>query len=266
MKISGLIQQERIAALEDRRKILQRKGVGDVYRKNLQYFQPKKNPALIELENLLFGHKDHDLYEKHKEESKEVTHQEQATIREMQQTEKSVRAHEQAHKAVGGDVTGPISYTHTTGPEGERYITGGEVSITAGAGSTEEETLQILEKVRSAALAPVDPSPQDLRVAASAGEQIQQVQAKLNGTEIEETNDLDEEPAFVREPIEIKVPERFSKELKLDPFADTIFGRSYEESYMANIFKHVAAKYTAHSEMAKNGYLPRYEPTFSWTA
>lgn len=257
MKISGLIQQERIAALEDRRKILQRKGVGDAYRKNLQYFQPKKNPALIELENLLFGHKDHDLYEKHKEESKEFTAQEHATIREMQQTEKSVRAHEQVHKAVGGDVTGPIS---------ERYIAGGEVSIAAGAGSTEEETLQILEKVRSAALAPVDPSPQDLRVAASASAQIQQVQAKLSGIEIEETYDLVEEPAFVREPIEIKVPERFSKELKLDPFADTIFGRSYEESYRANIFKHVAAKYTAHSEMAKNGYLPRYEPTISWTA
>ena len=105
MKISGLVQQERIAALEDRRKILLRKGVGDAYRKNLQYFQPKKNPVLLELENLLFGHKDHDLYEKHKEESKEITPKEQATIQEMQQTEKNVRAHEQAYKAVGGELS-----------------------------------------------------------------------------------------------------------------------------------------------------------------
>ena len=117
-----------------------------------------------------------------------------------------------------------------------------------------------------AALAPANPSPQDLRVAASASAQIQQVQAKLNGTEIEESGDLDEEPAFVRESIEVKVPERFSKELKLDPFADTIFGKSYEEAYKANIFKNVAAKYITHSEMAKNGYLMGYEPKISLIA
>lgn len=234
MKISSLVQQERITALEDRRKILLRKGVGDAYRKNLQYFQPKKNPVLIELENLLFGHKDHDLYEQHKEEAQEITPEEQATIRDMQQTEKNVRAHEQAYKAVGGLV--------------------------------EEETLHILETVRSAALASANPSPQDLRVAASASAQIQQVQAKLNGIEIEESDDLDEEPAFVREAIEVKVPERFSKELKLDPFADTIFGKSYREAYKANIFKNAAVKYNTHSEMAKNGYLMGYEPKISLIA
>ena len=250
MKISGLIQQERIAALEDRRKILQRKGVGDVYRKNLQYFQPKKNPVLKELENLLFGHKDHDLYEKHKEESKETMPQEQVTVREMQQTEKNVRAHEQAYKAVSSDGSGSA----------------GEISITAGTNSSEEEALNILEAVRSAALASSEPSPQDLRVAASANAQIQQVQAKLNGTEIEETDTLDEEPAFVRESIEIKVPERFAKDLKLDPFADTIFGRSYEEVYKANIFKNATATYTIHSEMVKNGYRLGNEPTFSLIA
>ncbi|MFJ7737167.1 hypothetical protein ACIQ2D_12625 [Lysinibacillus sp. NPDC097287] len=243
MKISGLIQQERIAALEERRKILQRKGVGDAYRKNLQYFQPKKNPVLIELENLLFGHKDHDLYEQHKEELKEITPQEQATIQEMQQAEKNVRAHEQANRAFDSE---PLNAN--------------------GASSREEETLHILESVRSAALAPAEPSPQDLRVAASASAHIQQVEAQLNGTEIAEIEYVDDEPAFVREPIEVNVPERFTKNLKLDPFADTIFGRSYEEAYKANIFKQAAEKYTAHSEMAKNGYLPRYEPTFSWTA
>lgn len=243
MKISAFIQQERIAALEERRKVLQRKGVGDAYRKNLQYFQPKKNPVLIELENLLFGHKDHDLYEQHKEELKEVTPQEQATIREMQQAEKNVRAYEQASRAVDN-----------------------EAPSTNELGSSEEQTLHILESVRVAALAPTEPSQQDLRVAASASEHIRQVEAQLNGTEIAETENWDEEPAFVRAPIEVKVPERFTNELNLDPLADTIFGRSYEGAYKANSFKNVAAKYTAHSEMAKNGYLPRYEPMFSWTA
>lgn len=114
-----------------------------------------------------------------------------------------------------------------------------------------------------AALAPANPSPQDLRVAASANVQIQQVQAKLNGTEIEVSGDLDEESAFVRESIEVKVPEQFSKELKLDPFADTIFVKSFEEAYKANIFKNVAVKYITHSEMEKNGYLMGYEPKIS---
>ena len=243
MKISGLIQQERMASLEERRKTLQRKGVGDAYRKNLQYFQPKKNPVLIELENLLFGHKDHDLYDQHKEDLKEVTPQEQATIQEMQQAEKNVRAHEQAKRAFDG-----------------------ELSLTPEDGSKEEQMVHILESVRSAALAPKEPSPQDLRVAESVSLHIPQVEAQLNGTGIAENDYVDNGPAFVRDPIEVNVPDRFTKDLKLNPLADTIFGRSYEESYKANIFKEVAAKYTAHSEMVKNGYLPRYEPTFSWTA
>lgn len=266
MKISNSVQQERTSALGDRRKILQRKEAEGAYRKNAQYFQPKKNPILIELENLLFGHKDQDLYEKYKEESKELTPEELATIQGLQQAEKSVRVHEQAHKAVSVDVTSGIMYTHTTSPDNERYITGGEVSITAGTSSKEEEILQILENVRDAALAPADPSPQDLRIAASTNAQIQQIQSKLTGVEVDETDQFEEAPVFVHEPIEVKVPERFSKELKLDPYADTIFGKSYEETYRAYIFKNASAKYVAHSEMAKNGYRLGHESTFSMTA
>lgn len=40
-----------------------------------------------------------------KEETKEITPKKQATIQEMQQTEKNVRAHEQAYKAVGGELS-----------------------------------------------------------------------------------------------------------------------------------------------------------------
>lgn len=42
------------------------------------YFQPKKNPLLIELENLLLGRTDQDLYEQQQEESKEVTPQQRS--------------------------------------------------------------------------------------------------------------------------------------------------------------------------------------------
>lgn len=173
----GLIQQERMAAIEDRRKILQRKNIGDVYRKNLLYTQLKKNPVLSELENLLLGYKELDLYKKHKEESKEMAPQEQLTIRELSQAKKNVRAHELTQKAMDGDEYSGISYDN-----------------------------------------------------------------------------------------EDSIPERFSKKLKLDPFADTIFGRSYEELYQERLFKKAIATYTIHSEMAKNGYRPGNEPTFSMTA
>lgn len=212
MEILGLMQQERMTAIEERRKVLQRKNVGDVYRKNLQYAQPKKNPVLIELENLLLGHKDYDLYAKHKEESQTMTPKEQATLQEMEQAKKNVRAHELTHKTLDGENNSGISHA-------QQLDYASNIEIT-----------QVANRIT------------------------------LIGTETEEIIDVNDEP------IELEIPERFSKELKLDPFADTIFGRSYEELYRESLFKKAAATYTTHSEMAKNGYRPGNEPTFSMTA
>ncbi|MGE8006109.1 hypothetical protein [Lysinibacillus sp. NPDC093216] len=238
MKLSSLIEQERITSQYNRKKILQRKQAGDAYRKNSLYFQPKKNPLLLELENLLLGHTDQELYEQQKEESNEITPQQQAIIQDLQQTKKNVLAHEQTQKP--------------------------EALENSQLEHVDEETLQILDQVRNTALAPAQPSPQDLRVAASANAQIQQMQAQLNGQELDES-DLDE-PTFVREVIEVKVPERFSKELKLDPFADTIFGKSYAEAYKARTFKYASEKYATHIQMAKDGYPPGSDSMFSMIA
>ncbi|MEY9974232.1 small-conductance mechanosensitive channel [Lysinibacillus sp. RC46] len=238
MKLSSLIEQERITSQYNRKKILQRKQAGDAYRKNSLYFQPKKNPLLLELENLLLGHTDQELYEQQKEEANEVTPQQQAIIQDLQQTKKNVLAHEQTQKP--------------------------EALENSQLEHVDEETLQILDQVRNTALAPAQPSPQDFRVAASANAQIQQMQAQLNGQELDES-DLDE-PTFVREVIEVKVPERFSKELKLDPFADTIFGKSYAEAYKARTFKYASEKYATHIQMAKDGYPPGSDSMFSMIA
>lgn len=238
MKLSSLIEQERISSHYNRKKLLQRKQAGDAYRKNSLYFQPKKNPLLLELENLLLGHTDQELYEQQKEESNEITPQQQAIIEDLQQTKKNVLAHEQTQKT--------------------------EALENSQLEHVDEETLQILEQVRNTALAPTQSSPQDLRIASSANDQIQQMQAQLNGQELDKS-ELDE-PAFVREVIEVKVPERFSKELKLNPFADTIFGKSYAEAYKARTFKYASEKYTTHIQMAKDGYRPGNDPMFSMIA
>ncbi len=90
---------------------------------------------------------------------------------------KNVRAHEQVYKAVGGDKTGTSPDTHATQPEGQRNISEEEVA-TADKDTAIDDTFQNVEQVSSAALAPVNPSFQDLLVATSADAHLQQIQAK----------------------------------------------------------------------------------------
>jgi hypothetical protein len=93
----------------------------------------------------------------------------QAAIAELQQIDRRVRAHEMAHLMSGnGVVRGGASYTYTRGPDGKNYAVGGEVPIDASPGRTPEETLDKARTIERAALAPVDPSAQDRRVAAMA--------------------------------------------------------------------------------------------------
>ncbi|MCM0624621.1 hypothetical protein M5J14_08780 [Lysinibacillus sp. OL1_EC] len=241
MKISNIMEQERISSQHNRKKILQRKEAGDAYRKNAMYFQPKKNPLLIELENLLLGRTDQDLYDQQQEESKEVTPQQKAIMEGLQQTEKNVRAHEQSYK-VGMNDNADLS-----------HISDSELG----------NTMHILEQVRNAALSSAEPSTQDLRVAQSIDAQIQHM---LNNSNFDEVATNESEPSFVRDIIEVKVPERYSKELKLDPFADTIFGKNYETAFKLRAFKQVSERYAAHVQMAKNGYRPDKDSMFSLIA
>jgi len=97
----------------------------------------------------------------------------------MKAAEREVIAHEAAHKAVGGQYAGPVSYTYATAPDGSRYIVGGEVSISAPEGKTPEETIQIMEQVKRAAMAPGSPSPQDIQVAAAASAAQMRARAEL---------------------------------------------------------------------------------------
>lgn len=102
------------------------------------------------------------------------------TVSKMVQVERSVTAHEQAHKTAAGQYAGPISYDYATGPDGKRYVVSGEVPINAPQGRTPEDTIQIMERVKRAALAPADPSAQDVAVAAQAAQQQQMARNELN--------------------------------------------------------------------------------------
>ncbi|WP_457755952.1 putative metalloprotease CJM1_0395 family protein [Thermodesulfatator indicus] len=89
-------------------------------------------------------------------------------LEHLKMRERKVIAHERAHKIVGGIYTGPVQYSYTKGPDGKYYISGGEVPIDTSEEKDPEATIKKMELVRAAALAPVDPSPQDIQVAQMA--------------------------------------------------------------------------------------------------
>jgi hypothetical protein len=110
-----------------------------------------------------------------------------ALLRSLQARDQQVRAHEQAHLAAsGGLATSGASYTYQRGPDGVSYAVGGEVSIDVSAGRTPEETIARAITIRAAALAPADPSGQDLAVAAAAGQLEQQARGELQAKSSEE--------------------------------------------------------------------------------
>lgn len=92
-----------------------------------------------------------------------------AQVAKLKQIDRQVRQHEMAHVAAGaGVVTSGASFTYEKGPDGQNYAVAGEVGIDTSPGRTPEETIARARRIRSAALAPADPSPQDRSVAAAA--------------------------------------------------------------------------------------------------
>ncbi|HBT56765.1 MAG TPA: catalase, partial [Pseudomonas sp.] len=105
---------------------------------------------------------------------------EQNEIRELAARDREVRAHEQAHMAVGGQYAGSMSLSYERGPDGRLYAVGGEVSIdTAPVPGDPQATIDKMEQVRRAALAPAEPSSQDRAVAAQAAQLIAQARAEI---------------------------------------------------------------------------------------
>ena len=117
----------------------------------------------------------------------EPAKQQEAT--ELAARDREVRTHEAAHQAAGGGLAGSASFSYETSPDGKRYAVGGEVSIDMGSERDPAATIAKMQRVRAAALAPADPSPQDLAVASQASQieaaarqqQREETAAKMNG-------------------------------------------------------------------------------------
>lgn len=109
-----------------------------------------------------------------------LTDAEQEAVDELQARDREVRDHEQAHARVGGQYAGEPSYTYQTGPDNKQYAVGGEVPIdVAPIDGDPEATIEKMEIVKAAALAPAEPSGQDRKVAALADAQRLAAMAEL---------------------------------------------------------------------------------------
>ncbi len=104
----------------------------------------------------------------------------QKEIEAYKARDQEVRTHERAHQSAGGQYASAPSYTMSRGPDGKRYATGGEVQIDISPVSGDPAaTVQKMQQVRSAALAPAEPSSQDMSVAAKASRLESQARAEL---------------------------------------------------------------------------------------
>ena len=121
-----------------------------------------------------------------KESNEELSPDEERLVRDLQSRDSEVRAHEAAHQAAGGGMTGAASYTYQQGPDGKMYAIGGEVSIAMKSGSTPEETIANARQIAAAAIAAGNPSPQDYAVASSARVMEMKAQQQLASEQQEE--------------------------------------------------------------------------------
>ena len=100
-----------------------------------------------------------------------------ARVESLQSQDERVRRHEQAHLAAGAH---GVSYRLVMGPDGRAYAVGGQAVVpTTNLSFTPEEAMVKAQQAKRVALAPVDPSSQDLRVAVDADRVIRQAQLEI---------------------------------------------------------------------------------------
>ena len=109
-----------------------------------------------------------------------LSDEEKAVVEKLKVIDTKVRLHEQAHLSVAGDLaTSGASYTYQQGPDGKQYAVGGEVNIDTSSEDTPEKTIDKMQRVIAAAMAPAEPSGQDYSVAAAARQNIVEMKSQI---------------------------------------------------------------------------------------
>ncbi|RTR37649.1 hypothetical protein EKG38_18230 [Shewanella canadensis] len=105
---------------------------------------------------------------------------EQQILAELSKRDSEVKAHEQAHSSVGGNLAQSPQFSYEQGSDGKRYAVDGEVSIDISVVRGDPlATINKMRQVYAAAMAPANPSMADIRVASDAIRKMNQAQSEL---------------------------------------------------------------------------------------
>jgi hypothetical protein len=119
---------------------------------------------------------------------------EQRQVEELRQSDREIRAHEQAHAAAGAT---RVRYDYQVGPDGVSYAVGGSADIDIHTSSGDpDSTIYQARRMRAAALAPADPSAQDMAVAAKASRIENEAQAAKAEAARENNHPAQSSPGF----------------------------------------------------------------------
>ncbi|WP_417606000.1 putative metalloprotease CJM1_0395 family protein [Oceanimonas baumannii] len=109
-----------------------------------------------------------------------MTEAEMLELNDLKLRDQEVRTHEQQHAAMGGQHTGAPNYEFETGPDGKQYAVEGHVQVDMSPVPDDPEaTIEKMQQVKAAALAPAEPSQADRSAAAQADQLITEARAEL---------------------------------------------------------------------------------------
>ncbi|ADW18437.1 hypothetical protein Despr_2294 [Desulfobulbus propionicus DSM 2032] len=118
----------------------------------------------------------------------ELTVEDQKVVQQLKERDREVRAHEMAHLASAGQhARGGPTYTYQQGPDGRRYAIGGEVPIDVSEEKSPEETIEKMQAVKRAAMAPAEPSSTDRGIAAAAAALESKARQEMQTEQAEES-------------------------------------------------------------------------------
>lgn len=130
----------------------------------------------------------------------QLSFEELKVVNRLSALDRDVRAHEQAHVAAASGLAGRPQYTYVTGPDAQRYAVSGEVQIdNSPSPASPQATIDKMEQVKKAALAPAQPSGQDEAVANAAEATIREAQAEIRANEREEAEEAAAQDAAKKE-------------------------------------------------------------------
>jgi hypothetical protein len=140
-----------------------------------------------------------------------ISPEDQATLKQLKARDREVRQHEQAHLATaGGLAASGANYSYQRGPDGVNYAVGGEVRIDTSPGRTPEETLRRAEIIVAAALAPADPSGQDIAVAAQARKMALQARQEIARQQAQQAENGTTRPGMAAEDSRRRVAQHYA--------------------------------------------------------